>query len=134
MKYFLSLIFLLSILKISAQVEIKGLVQDDNSIPANHASILLLTEKDSVMEEFTNTDKDGKFTIKATANKKYVLQINLTGMRTYWKTIEVLSESIVLDTITLINNETILPTVQVVTYQDQMKIKKDTIEYKCQCI
>lgn len=72
----------LSTLKVSAQ-NITGTVIDENSLPLQSVSIILLSQKDSTMLKGTITDKLGHFNIPA-PGKAYIVKVSFIGYKTLY--------------------------------------------------
>lgn len=108
---------------------IRGTVRDTagNALPV--ASVILLSPKDSVLQEFGNTNDNGYFKVDANKDADYLMQITYLGMQTHWQHIRTAKDHLDLGTIVLQVLESNLPTINVIGEYDPMKIGRDTVEY-----
>ncbi|MBK8280481.1 MAG: hypothetical protein IPK94_10290 [Saprospiraceae bacterium] len=98
-----------------------------NSLPA--ATVMLLSAKDSIMQEFVTSGDDGTFKIRAAKNKDYVLQVLFLGLETLNKNVKSSTDDIDLGILTLLPSASALPNIDVIGEYDLMKIGNDTVEY-----
>lgn len=113
----------------SQSLVVRGVLQDSsgNSLPA--ATVMLLSAKDSIMQEFVTSVDDGTFKIRAAKNKDYVLQVLFLGLETLNKNVKSSTDDIDLGILTLLPSASALPNIDVIGEYDLMKIGKDTVEY-----
>ncbi len=126
----LCLLFLIFFLKISAQTEIKGTVFSDNNTPVNRANIILLNTQNEI-ETFGFSDKTGSFSVSTDKVGKFVLQITSLNFHPQNIEINIDFKGKVIDVgkieISKLKEHEIKEVV--ITRQNPIKIKKDTVEY-----
>ena len=103
----LTLLLLLSVNSLTAQVKFQGVVRDTVGKPIEMASIVLIKKASEELVSYGITSEDGKFSIKAEPNTAFETQISAFGLRTITELIEfkdkdlfkeyVMSNNIVLD-------------------------------------
>lgn len=110
---------------------IKGSVSDTvNNFPLEYASVTLLSAKDSVLETFARTDKDGAFTLQASAKGKYVLMITFPGFADYIDKVEVKDEQPVdMGPLPMVSKTHLLEEFVFTQQYAAIKVKGDTLEY-----
>lgn len=130
MKIFFITIFIFTIqVAFTQNLLVKGYVKDSSNNPLPVASVILLSPKDSVIQEFGTTNEQGYFKVDAKKETEYLMQITFLGMENHWQSIKLDKESIELGTIVMKVQQSDLPTIQVIGEYDPMKISKDTVEY-----
>lgn len=73
---------LLGILSVKAQaplpgrVTIKGIIKDTTGNPASFATVMLLSPKDSTLQNYTQTTFEGSFAFKDVKNQPYLLKVS----------------------------------------------------------
>jgi len=129
----LILLLSVSIVNLEAQnVTVEGKIIDkisSETLPG--ASTMLLQKNDSTLYKFGVTNSEGKFNLKGAKPGEYILQVSFIGYNTYYKKIELKSETPLLNlgTISLTVKAEMLKGVEVVEEIIPMAIKGDTIEY-----
>ncbi|UAY55637.1 outer membrane beta-barrel family protein [Arachidicoccus terrestris] len=95
-----------------------------------NASILLLHAKDSIMDQFTRSDKDGGFTLKNVDTGKYVLLICYPEYADYVEQLHITPDNkTTLGSITLVEKAHLLETVIVKQQIAAIRFKGDTTEF-----
>ncbi|MCB4808537.1 TonB-dependent receptor [Tamlana sp. 62-3] len=108
-------IFLLcSILSFSQEFSLSGFIKDENKFPIAYANVVLLNAETNKSEKGTISSESGDFFIEKIAPGNYVLKISYLGFEEYTKDL-VISESVNLKTIILIENIEVLEGVTVVS-------------------
>lgn len=109
--------------------DVNGVVVDQENLPLPQATVVLLTQADSVMAKFTTTSADGGFTLRRVPAHKYILQITYVGFTTLRQNIEILDQDI--DVGTLIMSELSEELGEVVVSADHIPfvVMRDTLEY-----
>lgn len=121
--------FVLTQVAFSQSLDIRGRVRDSALIALPYASVLLLQVKDSVMVEFSTTDNQGVFKLKAHSGVDYILQVSFMGFVTHWQVIPAHQKEVDLGDILLEKSINNLPTLKITGEQSLMKIGRDTVEY-----
>ncbi len=111
--------------------DLKGVVLNEQHKPSEFATAVLLEAKDSVMQSFALTDKNGNFNLSDAPKGDYILQITFVGYKTFLKNISVdgLQKEIHIDTISLEKNSNDLKEVIVQGDKIPIQLKGDTVEY-----
>lgn len=132
MKY-LCLLFLLLILKISAQTKITGIIHSENKQPILRASVILTDSQDNIIA-FVFSNKDGSFLLNTDKFGNFNLQINATGYIKKNIPVSFIKKNSVIDVRSVeleIDKVKEIKEV-VITRTKPINIKKDTIEYTAQ--
>jgi len=127
----ISLIVIVCSLNAQVKVNLKGIVQDSLEVPLVGASVMLMHEKDSLLEGFAITNSDGAFEILAENVDQYLLQITYVGYGTFGRKLSIQkdSEDIDFGVIVLRTDAYQLEGVEITESFIPIVIKKDTIEY-----
>lgn len=111
------------------------LVAEDNSVPLEAATIMLLSAKDSSLVNFGRSDQKGAFEIKGISSKDaYLLRITYVGYNVYDQQIPASVAENPYD-VGIIRMEQVSLTLQEATVTAEhipVQIKKDTIEFNAQ--
>lgn len=121
----LCLLFLLSSHSYSQIIE--GKVVNSENNPLEHASISVISTKDSTLISYVSTDKSGKYTFTEIPYGEYIFHIHLVGYKTYQKNIEIKTETTTLEVVVLENSNKLDEVI--VTLVTPISIKKDTVTY-----
>ncbi len=78
----LTVLLLLSVANLTAQVKFQGVVRDTVGKPIEMASIVLIKKVSEEVVSYGITSEDGKFSIKAEPNTAFEAQISAFGLRT----------------------------------------------------
>ncbi len=128
--------FFISIALQAQRYDLTGtLVADDNSLPLEAATIMLLSAKDSSLVNFGRSDEKGFFEIKGISNKDaYLLRITYVGYQTYDQQIlaSVAQNPYDVGIIRLQQASLLLNEAVVKAEHIPVQIKKDTIEFNAQ--
>ncbi len=84
----LTVLLLLSVANLTAQVKFQGVVRDTVGKPIEMASIVLIKKASEEVISYGITSEDGKFSIKAEPNTAFEAQISAFGLRTITELIE----------------------------------------------
>ncbi len=125
------IVLFLSTSVFAQRVQITGTVNDTiNKQKLEHASILLLHKKDSVLYQFTRSDAAGNFTFSKADTGKYIMLITQNNYADYVDTITVKdSSNINLGNIAITLKANILKEVVVRQQIAAMRMKGDTLEF-----
>ncbi len=105
------------------------IISEDDKIPLESATIYLERVQDSSLVSYTISDRDGNFTlINDTKDKKLNLFITYVGYQTYYKQVDINTETINLETINLSISTDALDEV-IIKSRAPITIKKDTLEF-----
>lgn len=112
---------------------IKGIVMDSTSRqPLEAATVSAYLASDTTMLSYTITDKSGRFTVKnLPRNERIKLVVSYSGLRPFIDEIiiPVETKELLIKTIGLSNETTILPEVLVSAIKPPFVLKKDTLEF-----
>ena len=93
----LTVLLLLSVANLTAQVKFQGIVRDTVGKPIEMASIVLIKKVSEEVISYGITSEDGKFSIKAEPNTAFEAQISAFGLRTITELIEFKDQEIFKD-------------------------------------
>ena len=127
----LMMLFCCSIVSMAQQtgVSIKGVVQEENKIPIEQATIRLLSPADSSLKGGTLSNMGGAFEIKQVKKGAYILQISYIGFNSLFKNIRVGGESINIGALQLEEDAIMLKDFVVTGKATEVVVRNDTIEY-----
>lgn len=108
---------------------ITGKVIDKNQEPMEFASVMLLNKTDSSLVNFVTSKASGEFELKDFKSGNYLVQITYLGYESYWQSIEVSNEPILLGIISLKLSTKELKSLVVSDYGSPMEFGKDTVTY-----
>jgi hypothetical protein len=108
---------------------LSGDVFSGDGSPVAFSSVVLLNPKDSTMQYFGISNKEGHFEIKNIKKEEYLLQISYLGCETLYKKINVPFEGNDLGSIILKNMTLNLNEVKISGEYVPITIKKDTVEF-----
>ena len=94
--FILGLLFIITLPLVKAQnknIIVNGAIVDSAQTPLAAATVVLLRKLDSVMHAYTITDQKGKFEFKKVPEGQYVMQISYLGFRNMSKTLDVFSNT-----------------------------------------
>ena len=128
--YLIILLFVFSIPQSFAQTPvITGKVQDQSSqLPIKNAIVMVLSEKDSILQGFTRTADDGSFTLQIKSSGNKILMISNSLYAEYVDNIKISQTTENLKTIRLTNKSKLLEAIIIKT-GGSIKIKGDTTIY-----
>ncbi|MBK1897659.1 TonB-dependent receptor [Chryseobacterium paridis] len=134
-KILLVLIILINIAILNGQkLAIDGKVMNFEKKPVENATVYLLKQKDSSIINYTPTNKEGKFSLKADEiNEPTVLKIDADKLTSYSKNFEKIDQSLSLGSIELEKNS-VFNIEEIKLTVSPVKIKKDTIEFNAASI
>jgi hypothetical protein len=129
------LILTFNILILNAQkLNIDGKILGLEKKPIENATVYLLKEKDSSIINYTATNREGKFSLKADElNEPSILKIDADKMISFSKRLEKIEKSFSLGDIEMEKNS-ITNIEEVRLTASPVKIKKDTIEFNASSI
>lgn len=111
------------------QSSIKGKVIDKGeNKPLLNASVILLSEQDSILKTFTRTNEAGVFDMQSIENGSYRILVTYPKFELYSEVIKLEKNTIDLQDIKISSRANLLEEV-VITHKLPIKIKGDTIEY-----
>jgi hypothetical protein len=111
---------------------IKGKVTDTlNGKDLTYSSITLIHAADSIMETFTRSREDGRFTLNTTTEGKYIVMISFPSFADYIDIVTLDKEhpSVDMGTIPMVSKSHLLSEFVLKQQIGAIKIKGDTIEY-----
>lgn len=132
MKVFLNLILLLFIAgPLCAQTyTVSGTVQDDkDGTPLLGAAVIIFPSTDTTQKAGVATDENGAFAHTGLANGVYKLRVTYTGYSVLERNVNVQGADVVLGTLKMGVNATVLKDVDIVEKQTRVEQKGDTTEY-----
>ena len=115
----------------SQNIAIKGkILGSKTQVPLEAATVYLSTVSDSVVVDYTITDKYGAFVMNTRKISKPVfLKVSYIGYRSYKQELKSLVENKDLGTIRIEENQNIVGEVTIKTEAPPIRIKKDTLEF-----
>lgn len=126
-------IFNITLLK-AQQINIGGKVISFEKKPVENATVYLLKQKDSSIVNYTSTNNEGKFSLKANElNEPTVLKIDAEKLTSFSKNFDKIDQSHALGEIILEKNA-VFDIEEVKITVSPVKIKKDTIEFNASSI
>src|SRR5690606_28350048 len=133
MKYFFTLsLFLITLLSFSQNKPFKVIgkvVDGDENLPLESATVFLQRTKDSTMVTYTITDRGGNFTLEnRTGESELDMYISFVGYRTHLEKVKIDKAEINLGTIQLKTDDNALDEV-IVRSTAPITVKKDTLEF-----
>ena len=134
-KILLLLFFVFNAVILNAQkLSIDGKVFNFEKKPVENATVYLLKQKDSSIINYTATNREGKFSLKADeALEPTVLKIDAEKLISFSKKYETITQSMSLGDIELEKNS-VFNIEEVKISASPVKIKKDTIEFNASAI
>ena len=131
--FFIALIFF-SAEKSFAQTtftDVKGTVMSNENKPLEFATAVLLQQKDSVMQGFALTDKNGNYKLSNVPKGEYILQLTFVGYETTSKNISVSGEmkEMIVEAVTMKPSAHDLNLTTIEGDKIPVQMKGDTIEY-----
>lgn len=131
-KYFLVLTFLLSFAVFAqSNITLKGKILDKNTQePIESATVFLTSVKDSIVIDYTISDKNGIFTFETKKiSTPFFLKISYMGYQTYKREIQAIVENKDFGVLQLSENLNNLNEVVIKNEAPPIRIKKDTLEF-----
>lgn len=113
------------------KVTVGGMVTNTAGEPLAGATIVLLTEGDSILYKFAISGEDGLYTIKKAKVGKYIHQITFIGHQNYSVPVEITGEKAIFN-MPIIKMESLANNLQEIEVKAEhvpIVMKKDTIEY-----
>lgn len=131
MKKLLSLcLFLSTFFAFSQDFEISGILQDENGVAVESATVYVESAKDSTIISYTISDSKGAFLLEGRTKEKNVgFYVTYTGMKPIKKAIDLSKPKIDFETLVLQENTEQLNEVVVVADRSPIQIKKDTLQF-----
>ncbi len=109
--------------------DVNGVVVDQENLPLPQATVVLLTQADSVMVKFTTTSADGGFTLRRVPANTYIMQITYVGFATLRQNIEILDQDVEIGKLTMSELSEELGEVVVSADHIPFVVMRDTLEY-----
>ena len=129
-KILFALLFVTVNFSFSQQFEITGVLQDENKLPIESATVYVESVADSTMISYSISDKNGLFSVVGrTKSEAANFFVSYTGMKTYAQKVDLTQEIIDLKTIILREDAEELNAVLVVADRAPITIKKDTLQF-----
>lgn len=115
---------------LSAQnVELRGVVADEQKQPLEMANVLALNAADSSIASYGFTNSDGQFRFKLKANSDYILKLSYLGYKPKEVPVAIKEADLQLNPIALETDQEILQQVEIVE-EMPIVVSGDTISYK----
>lgn len=109
--------------------DVTGSVTDLKNEGLRGATVVVLTQADSVLTKFTTAAADGSFSIKRVPEGKYILQVTFVGFQTYRKKFDLASANFDAGQIKLEESIDELGELVVSSEHIPMVVKGDTLEF-----
>lgn len=133
MKYLYIVILTIASYSLLAQnYSISGILKDENGTNLEFATIMLIQKSDSALVSFARSEENGKFILENIEKGSYQYKITYVGLQDIKENLDISSSSpkiIDLGIIKMTNSSKLLNEVEIKAEADQVKIKKDTVEY-----
>lgn len=114
---------------VAQQAQISGIIQDSMNVrPISFVTVSLIKSGDSVLQQFTRTNQQGKFNLSKIPYGKYIMLIAHSNYVDYVDEIQVQTNEINLGTISLFERGQLLKEI-VIKNAAGIKIKGDTLEF-----
>jgi Outer membrane protein beta-barrel family/Carboxypeptidase regulatory-like domain len=121
-------LLLVSVSSFSQKANLSGVVTDSEKIPIYNSVVALLTPKDSILNRFARSDKDGKFNLKNIKNGTYILMTSHNQYADYVDEIVIKEGQNIAGTIGLISKSKLLQ--EVIIKTGSIRIKGDTTSFR----
>jgi len=118
-----------SISNVLVAQKISGKLVDENKVPMEFASVILLAAKDSTMVEFTNTNRKGEFELSIENDSEYLIQITFLGYETLWIPVSPTRSDIHLPITEMKPTSNVMDAIEIKDYISPMTFGKDTLQY-----
>ena len=109
--------------------DVTGSVTDSLGVGLRGATVVALTQADSVLTKFATTAADGSFSIKRVPEGDYILQITFVGFQVYRKNFSLASANYDAGQVVLIESIDELGELVVSSEHIPMVVKGDTLEF-----
>ncbi len=126
MKYLSTLFILLIVTQVSAQVEITGVVSDEEKQPLEMANIFAVNPVTKGVASFGTTDSQGRYRLNLKNNTTYILKASFVGMETFEQEIRLEEKNLTIP-ITL-KSSNMLDEVNIV-HKMPVSVRGDTLVY-----
>ncbi len=113
----------------SNRFDVSGSVTDSLGVGLRGATVVVLTQADSVLTKFATTAADGAFVIKRVPEGKYILQVTFVGFRSYRKNFDLAKADFDAGQIKLEESIDELGELVVSSEHIPMVVKGDTLEF-----
>ena len=117
-----------SVFAFSQKTNLLGVVTNDEKMPVYNSVIALLTPKDSILYQFTRSDKEGKFELKNLKSGNYIFMTSHSQYADYVDEIIVKENQNNIGAIGLISRSKLLQ--EVIIKTGSIRIKGDTTSYR----
>ena len=110
---------------------IKGVVVDTSGQTMPGTTVVLMTQKDSLLKYFTSSDADGLYRLENIKKGKYIFQASFTSYTKYEKLLDIQGDNkeIIMDTIVLKPSSVQLETIEISGEKIPVKYVNDTLIY-----
>ncbi len=125
---FLMILFMLSLNSFSQKSNLSGQVVNGNKEPIFNAVIALLTPKDSILYQFTRSDKAGKFEFKNIKTRTFIIMTSHSRFADYVDNIDIKENDNNVGAISLMSKTELLR--EIIIKSGSMRIKGDTTSYR----
>lgn len=119
------ILFILS-LPLAAQVEVSGIITDEENLPLEMANVFATNAKSKAVIAFGTTDSKGRYKLQLKANTSYTLKASFVGMETFEQHIMTKEEKIQIPI--QLKNSNKLEEVNIV-HKMPVSVKGDTLVY-----
>ena len=94
MKYFITIIFLLMGISVTAQVKLEGVIKDSLGNPLELANVIAINKATKSLDSYAITNDDGIFRLDLKKNTIYTIQASYIGMKSLDEVLETKDENI----------------------------------------
>ena len=122
------ILFMLSLNSFSQKSNLSGQVVNGNKEPIFNAVIALLTPKDSILYQFTRSDKAGKFEFKNIKTRTFIIMTSHSRFADYVDNIDIKENDNNVGAISLMSKTELLR--EIIIKSGSMRIKGDTTSYR----
>lgn len=125
------LIFLVSLTAFSQTITLRGKVlEDQTQLPLESATVYLTRVSDTVVVDYTITERDGGFVMKTPKSAKPMqLKVSFVGYKTFVKEMQAVDKDQDFGTVKLAENDNTLDEVVLKGEAPPVRIKNDTLEF-----
>ena len=113
----------------SGKFDITGVVTDSSGVAMSGATVVVLTQADSVLTKFAITGGDGDYKLRRVPEGEYILQVTFVGYKVHRHNISLAGA--VLDAGTIVLEESLEEIGELLVSSEHvpMVVKRDTLEY-----
>lgn len=113
----------------STRFDVTGVVTDSAGVTLSGATVVALTQVDSVLTKFAITNREGAFKLRRVPAGNYILQVTFVGFQSHVHNFSLTDSALDVGTIALAESVSELGKLVVSSEHIPIVVKKDTIEY-----